>query len=967
MRKSVWLRSAVLSLFVASACSSEKDPPLAENAGKGGAASNAGGTRASGGAPNAGRTNTGGIGDARGGDTYGGTYYGGAASGGTNEAGNGNAGEAGENAGVAGSGGEAGASAALRDPSHGSPIALAPDERLAVVVNRDVGSVSIVELSAPEAGLVPEVRLKRELSLGAGSEPWQVVISPDSDTAFVVLKRDQRLVRIRHLHGEPKLDGTVSVGSEPTSVALSPSGAFVFVANFVDGTLSVLNAETLRLVRTVDLNRALVDGGYLGQVEARPALAHPRSILVTNNRDDQDGDEAVYITEYFAQQLEPEAADGSNADTRKAGLVYRVSLSDYSVQTIELAALADMGFRAGDGKAAGCYPNQLQSIAAAGKFAYVLSVCASPRGPLGVRVTTTACKTVADCSGLGLVEPTCALPFGGAPSALCTDVASVKTTTAPVVSVIDLEQGREVSGSARNLNAEFESLFDARGTPATDRRLPLFASDMSFVPDTSVAYVSANGTDAVFRLVFDAAKGTLTSVGASTQSFIDLFPSGIAKERAGKNPIGVVSGGNTRKYALALNDVGRNLSVIDLNAQALAGGVANARVIGVADQPERGSDAERILRGKRFFDTGVGRWSLNGEGFGACQVCHSDGLTDNVTWYFARGPRQATSLDGSFASNDPTDQRIFNWTAIFEDVPDFEANTRDISGGVGAIVSKVSAPPQNSDRIDFVGLKHAGLNGSSAQAADPKNPLGFAEPPLLEDWADIERYIQTIRSPRAPSTLIPSQVAEGEKLFVSAGCQGCHGGAKWTVSRRFYTSSTETNARLGTTPFEIPAGFPQELLPARQKANQLLRFGGSNPAALDQILCAIRPVGTFDVAEAGVGIAELRADMKTVAQGDGDPAGEGRGYNPPSLLGMTLGAPYLHAGSARTLEALFAPPFEQHYRALSPNFLAESDPAVRQRQIDALVAYLSAVDEGTPIVDLPKPGPLGGSLCPESF
>jgi hypothetical protein len=400
----------------------------------------------------------------------------------------------------------------------------------------------------------------------------------------------------------------------------------------------------------------------------------------------------------------------------------------------------------------------------------------------------------------------------------------------------------------------------------------------------------------------------------------------------------------------------------------VAGGVAQPNVLATAALPIPKSAEDHVLRGKRFFDTGTARWSLGGQGWGACQSCHSDGLSDNVTWYFARGPRQATSLEGSFASKDPSDQRIFNWTGIFDNVADFEGNTRDISGGVGAIVSTVSAPPQTSDRIDFVGLKHAGLNGSSAQAADPTNPLGFAQPPKLEDWQDIEAYMQSIRSPRAPTNLDPNAVLRGAEAFQFGGaCQGCHGGAKWTISQRFYTPSTDTNTRLNTTKFQIPAGFPSALLPAQQPANQVLRFAGGNAAAFDQILCAIRPVGTFNVAEPGAGVAELRADMTTIAQGDGNPAGEGRGYNPPSLLGMAAGAPFLHAGNARTLEGLFGPTFLQHARALAPNFLAESDPAHVQAQVADLVQYLLSIDEDTPPLAIPEPGASGGLLCPSNF
>lgn len=375
-----------------------------------------------------------------------------------------------------------------------------------------------------------------------------------------------------------------------------------------------------------------------------------------------------------------------------------------------------------------------------------------------------------------------------------------------------------------------------------------------------------------------------------------------------------------------------------------------------------------MLRGRRFFNTGTGRWSLRGQGWGACQSCHADGLSDNVTWYFARGPRQSTSLDGSFASTHPADQRIFNWTGIFDEVADFEANTRGVSGGVGAIVSAVSSPAATADRIDFQGLGHSGLSGSSAQIADRANPLQLSPGSQLDDWKEIEKFMQGIRSPRAPRNLDQAKVAYGKELFNEYGnCQGCHSGEKWTVSRRFYSPSLDTSTALVTTPLALNDEFPVNLLPARQPENQVARLLGPNPAAFDQILCVLRPVGTFNVAEQGVGIAELRADMKTVAQGDGNPAGEGRGYNVPSLLGASVGAPYLHAGNARTLEALFSDTFAQHHQALAPNFLTETDPYEKAQQIDALVQYLLSVDEQSQWPAIPATGSGGGSICPTVY
>ncbi len=977
MRTTALLVTSLVSLLAGAACNNTIDAGPSDGAGgknaSGGAAgatTTAGGRKnASGGATSSagGATNdAAGAPNASGGaeePANGGSSVGGAIAAGTGGAASAQGGEVSAAAGMAGNAG-AGASGTDAALSRAGAVALSPDETLSLVVNRDVGSVTLLALDRSQPG-APPTRVVSEIGFGAGSEPWQVAFAPDGDTAFVVLRKDQKLVRLRYLRTQPIVAGSVAVGSEPTGLAVSAAGDRIFVSNWNDGSVSVISASDLKPLASIDLNAALVATGALGDVSPRPALAHPRSLALGR---DAENHEALYVTEYFGQQREPEATNGANADVRNEGIVYQVSLADYRVNTISLAALDDIGFKDANGVAAGCFPNQLQSITVNGYFAYVLSVCASPKGPLGVKATTTACTSVSDCASLNLVDPACVLPFGGAANAVCIDNAGVKTTTAPLLSVIDTRTGKEVPGSARNLNAEFQKFFDKSQVPDGARRFPLFASDLAFVPKTGIAYASANGTDAVFRVVFDPNAGTLTEVGSTTSPFIDLTPKGIPADKAGKNPVGVAVASNPGRFAIVANDVSRNASVVDFNTQAVAGDIKSPNVLPTSALPAPKSPEDHVLRGKRFFDTGTARWSLNGQGWGACQSCHSDGLSDNVTWYFARGPRQATSLEGSFASKDPTDQRIFNWTGIFDEVDDFEGNTRDISGGVGAIVSTVSAPPQTSDRIDFVGLKHAGLSGSSRQASDPTNPLAFATAPQLEDWQDIEAYIRTIRSPRAPSNLDAQAVARGGDLFKSGGaCQGCHGGAKWTVSQRFYTPSTQTNALLNTTPFTIPPGFPNALLPAHQPENQTLRFNGGNAAAFDQILCAIRPVGTFNVAEPGAGVAELRADMKTVAQGDGNPAGEGRGYNPPSLLGMAAGAPFLHAGNSRTLEGLFGTTFSEHYRALAPNFLAENDPAYVKSEVSDLVQYLLSIDEDTPPIAIPAPGASGGSLCPSTF
>ena len=518
-----------------------------------------------------------------------------------------------------------------------------------------------------------------------------MVFGPDGDTAYVVLRKDQRLVRIRSLKSEPMVDAYAKVGSEPTGLALSPSGDRVFVANWNDGTVSVVNAATMKAGAPIDLNPALVAGGYSARSShARPwrtPLDRREQTAIRRRRRDHVRHGVL------RQQIEAEAATARTqtfATSARLPSLARGLRGEHD----RSRALEDVGFKDANGVAAGCFPNQLQPSHINGYFAYVLSVCASPKGPLGTKVTTTTCANVEDCASLSLVDPACVVPFGGAPSAVCVDVAGVKTSTEPVVSIIDTRTGEEVPDGARNLNAEFNRLYDELGLEQGQRRFPLFASDLAFVPGTGVAYASANGADAVFRLVFEAEQGTLLEVGGSTSPFIDLTPKGIATDKAGKNPIGVAAAGNPGKFAIVGNDVSRNATIVDFNTQGVAGGVKAPNVVQTAALPAAKSAEERILKGKRLFGTGTGRWSLGGQGWGACQSCHSDGLSDNVTWYFGRGPRQATSLEGSFASNDPTDQRLFNWTAIFDEVDDFESNTRDVSGGVGATVSALSTPPR---------------------------------------------------------------------------------------------------------------------------------------------------------------------------------------------------------------------------------------------------------------------------------
>ncbi|HET8937180.1 MAG TPA: hypothetical protein VFN67_27250 [Polyangiales bacterium] len=85
------------------------------------------------------------------------------------------------------------------------------------------------------------------------------------------------------------------------------------------------------------------------------------------------------------------------------------------------------------------------------------------------------------------------------------------------------------------------------------------------------------------------------------------------------------------------------------------------------------------------------------------------------------------------------------------------------------------------------------------------------------------------------------------------------------------------------------------------------------------------------------------------------------------MLGVATGAPFLHAGNARTLEALFSDRFAQHHQALSANFMTETNASEREELTSALVQFLLSIDEDAAYPGLPGVGASGGSLCPQSF
>jgi hypothetical protein len=225
-----------------------------------------------------------------------------------------------------------------------------------------------------------------------------------------------------------------------------------------------------------------------------------------------------------------------------------------------------------------------------------------------------------------------------------------------LISVLDALTGEEVPSDALNLNAAIAS-------QAAPKRFASIPVDVAFVEDTELGYVVSLAADAAFRIDFGPDEPVVGVAGV--RNFLET----------GKSPTGIAVRGNN---AWTYNEVGRSITVIDLAGQTTV-------TLDVASAPQPTDPVEvSALRGQRFFNTGLARWSNNA--WVACAACHPGGQTDNVTWSFPAGPRQTIDLSGTFNA-DGTIQRVLNWTAIVDEIHDFEGNTRGVAGGTGAIVS----------------------------------------------------------------------------------------------------------------------------------------------------------------------------------------------------------------------------------------------------------------------------------------
>lgn len=806
----------------------------------------------------------------------------------------------------------------LKPAANSSPIAISDDGRFVWSVNADADTVSVIRTDTNT-----EVR-----RIVTGDEPQSVALSNDGRRAFVANAAAGTVAVIRIFDRRPArfragVVRRLTTGAEPWNVVVSPDGRRAFVANSSQDTITVIDVARERIIGDVNLR-----AGRCGD-PARAKHFQPRGLAVT--RDSRK----LYVTSFLAFTR---AGGKQGDDNGRQGLVCRLTINtnsrlikDYRpVQSIALAPQVT-GFTVdanGDGTPdpTSAFPNQLQSVVIHGNSAYLPNIAASPSGPLRFNVDTQAFVNVID------------------------GVNGVRQTDASAAKFLNLHLG------ARNPEAGKKKLFFAN----------VWAIAFTTRAGAGAAYIVSSGSDVLVK-VNVAPNGKLAFTGdQDTTRYIDLNDPAVpqtAGANAGKNPQGIVID-KAGKRAYIQNFVSHNVSVVDLTTDKVL------KTISTAPGPAPGSPQETVAVGAEMFFSSRGNFGtaggpsserLSSEGWQSCSSCHFKGLTDGVVWTFNAGPRKSVPLNPTFDPRNRSLQRILNYSAIFDEVQDFEANIRNVSGPgpLAAAIPCAANPAETSNQDPAHGLL---ISNSGAATCAPAAVNAFALPnagrpqhtvtlpgstvavPALDALNEWVRF--AVRTPRAPFTtnLLPgrgvsaAQISQGRGLFQAAGCASCHFGSTFTLSQKDFVSppaaaelATETTPAppAGVTP--VGAQFLPRFLRDVGSFN-LGVLGAGNPLGAN--------IGAPELATAA--LANGASQKPPVALGfDHNADGKGTGFNVPSLLGINAVPPFLHNGACETLACVVGDMKHRTANATRP------DGAANAQAQALIVAFLRSIDAGT--------------------
>lgn len=477
------------------------------------------------------------------------------------------------------------------------------------------------------------------------------IVNPDIDT----VTRIDANTRVR--------DFEIAVGTKPSSVAVRPSVAEVWVACRDTGDIRVLSSSTGAPITTINLGRGYAPMGLAfapngsaafvacegaeGLLKINPATraitgsldlgAAPRAVAVSADST------RVFVTRFLSPDNRGEMWEVVPATMTLAPIVSNFRPANPFVLGIEATPDSPSGGRG--------LPN------------YLLDAGISPDGR---RLWIPAKKdNIQRGTGPGK---------SGGP-------LTHDSTVRSILRQFDLLGGSEVTLARRDV--------DDQGLPAAVCFSPV--GDLVFV-----AFITNNEV-----LVFDTNTGNQVA-GATVGS----APSGLTINPAG-----------TRLYVH--NFLSRTVTTLDIAALVNATS-STMTSLGTTNLITTEKLTTQVLNGKRiFYNANDPRMAA--EGYISCATCHLDGDHDGRVWDFTdrgEGFRQTITLLGRAGMG----HGPVHWTGNFNEIQDFELDIRNGFGGSGFIVGTVnpSLGAPNAGRsadLDAMAAYVASLN------AIPRSPF----------------------------------------------------------------------------------------------------------------------------------------------------------------------------------------------------------------------------------------------------
>lgn len=737
----------------------------------------------------------------------------------------------------------------------------------------------------------------RSTTLAITSDDRRVVVAnQEADTVSVI--------EVKNNKGQDVFTPLVEipVWKDPRSVAISPDDKEAWVSNAASGTVQVLSLKTYQILATLPTGAeprgvAITPNGkkvYVANLTSntvtvidaikrkvlfqKPVGLNPVALAITNDGDGDDDDETVFVTRLFGK---PDKGINSEVnDQGRAGFVYSFRVGDTTPTRadIRLSPLADSGFTISRSAFCPKFNGALQSAI----FCPDVDI-ADPNSPVIAAVKQAVFPN--QLASALIRGRTLYLPnIGASPEPPIQFNVNVQA----LVHVVDTVLLAERAAEHVNLNAQIK--LEAQPVDPTKSLARLFGGDLIDIdatPDGKTFLVLSRGGDYAMRATLVDGK---LSIGAPT----------VVRFRTGHIPTGVVIAGSGKR-AYTNNSLGYSISALDLTLNKVI-----QRDVQSSEPPTTGTPSHALAVGKLAFTSALGvpdeglletpirqidtlasRNKASDNAWSSCASCHFEGMSDSVTWSFATGPRRTVPLVGSFSKLSPGDQRIFNYSAVRGSVNDFNENSRAVQGGRG-----FAGDPQNPNIYN-----HGIIHGAS-EALD-----------LMTLW------VERIRPFRMPK---PAGSGPGRALF-GASCASCHGGAKWTKSQVLYRENPafDKDPNLGGIPVD------PGVLAAGAQVRQVTIDG--------KTLKFLEDVGTFDTNKA--------IEMRCCGATAGTKALGSLGFNVPSLLNVVFHGPYLHDGSAESLDDLFL-----KHRLPSGQTIANS---FSPTQLEQLRAFLVSIDGTT--------------------